>query len=551
MTMTSSAVTVNAAVKERVLSWLHDDEALVTSQRIQQECRKYDDENDSTEGQALSRYEGSQLLNALFVAGEEEISQEDSHGNISSNKYIATLCTIHEYTTPVILDDNMWEDGGGGEKGMFGDGGGGMDNTDEYKTTEYNLIPSRRSKKRSSPNNDDDDVQATEDTVVALKLRHSLDPLDSVHEQDMSFLRDQITDDNIVWYYDQDLSRIRPTPRLGTMDSKPAAPVVKTWHKRVKQCNQASSINRTTTAKAFFVGSSGKNNNNKNTSTASTNGGDGAGGAEKKKADTTTTKNSSSRSRMTSSSSSSSNDNKNNHKKSIFNNNNNEKSNKQKTVKKIPSAFVKRTRPAKASSKSSTTTTTTTTTSRNKNKKQKDNDNDDTDEKMTVGTADDFVGDKDEDSDDEVEMTERREKSKEIIRKQVVQDEMVDAVAAETDKDMEDDDPVIKRGAMDAFTTKKTIPKSTSSGGGGSKTKKRKILRDKTTMNSSGFLITTTEEVWEEIVVEDEDTAVIPAAAKKSSSNKPKQMIITKKKTNGSDMKQGSISGFFAVKKKK
>ena len=126
MTMTSSAGNVNAAVKERVLSWLHDDEALVTSQRIQQECRQFDDENDASEGQALSRYEGSQVLTALFDAGEEK-EEEDSHGNITNNKYIATLCTVHEYTTPVILDDNMWGDGQGGE--------GGMEHTDEYKTT--------------------------------------------------------------------------------------------------------------------------------------------------------------------------------------------------------------------------------------------------------------------------------------------------------------------------------------------------------------------------------------------------------------------------------
>ena len=103
----STSSSSSSGVKEQVLSWLHDDESLVTSQRIQQHCRNYNNDNDNDnnddDGHAISRYEGSQLLRELFLDGVRE-DGSNSNSN-SNNKYIPTLCTINEYTTPVSSDN--------------------------------------------------------------------------------------------------------------------------------------------------------------------------------------------------------------------------------------------------------------------------------------------------------------------------------------------------------------------------------------------------------------------------------------------------------------
>ena len=89
----------------QVLSWLHDEESLVTSQRIQQHCRKYNDDNDNNDdnndadndngdGYALSRREGSDLLQELFIDDDASAS-----GDENSSKYIATICTAESFMT--------------------------------------------------------------------------------------------------------------------------------------------------------------------------------------------------------------------------------------------------------------------------------------------------------------------------------------------------------------------------------------------------------------------------------------------------------------------
>jgi hypothetical protein len=104
---TSNSSSSSSGVKEQVLSWLQDEESLVTSQRIQQQCRRYNNDNDNNDnnddGHAISRYEGSQLLRELFMDGVREGDGSNNNSN-SNNKYIPTLCTINEYTTPVSSD---------------------------------------------------------------------------------------------------------------------------------------------------------------------------------------------------------------------------------------------------------------------------------------------------------------------------------------------------------------------------------------------------------------------------------------------------------------
>ena len=161
-------------------------------------------------------------------------------------------------------------------------------------------------------------------------------------------------------------------------------------------------------------------------------------------------------------------------------------------------------------------------------------------------------------------MNNRRIKSKEIIRKQIEQDAMIDALGDEEDQNMEDDKPILVRGAMDAFAITKKKDASASQdneedGNGGSrKKKKRKTIKEKTAVNAQGYLVTTTEEVWIEIDTDDEEeekqkknkTSSSSYTSSKSSNSKSKIKINVTKKKAASDMKQGSISGFFAVKKK-
>jgi hypothetical protein len=186
-----------------------------------------------------------------------------------------------------------------------------------------------------------------------------------------------------------------------------------------------------------------------------------------------------------------------------------------------------------------------------------------------IGNADDFVGDQEEDSDDERDMEEHSKKaakhaeheksptSKRKNRKTQaeVEEEMRQEEVARKSSGMyqnDSDDEQHFKGAMDAFTTKtkNTEPSTTQTGSG---KKRRKKLVEKTTMDSKGYMTTTTEVVWEEVDSdEEENTAKSNASATQSAASKAlssSKAAASKTKTKPSDMKQKGIMGFFAKKK--
>jgi len=89
--------------KEQVLSWLDDEESLVTSQRIQQHCRNSNEDgaDANDDGHALSRRAASDLLQEVFLLGASSCGQQD--------KYVATLCTADTF---IGNDDNSGSDDG-------------------------------------------------------------------------------------------------------------------------------------------------------------------------------------------------------------------------------------------------------------------------------------------------------------------------------------------------------------------------------------------------------------------------------------------------------
>jgi hypothetical protein len=79
--------------KEEVLSWLNDEESLVTSQRISQSS--YSDGNglQQQSSSLLSRKDGSNILKDVLL------ENEDGDGN-NKNKYTPIVCTMK--TTTVV-----------------------------------------------------------------------------------------------------------------------------------------------------------------------------------------------------------------------------------------------------------------------------------------------------------------------------------------------------------------------------------------------------------------------------------------------------------------
>ena len=182
-----------------------------------------------------------------------------------------------------------------------------------------------------------------------------------------------------------------------------------------------------------------------------------------------------------------------------------------------------------------------------------------------VGNADNFVGDLDDEDDDddvdEVVMQEpaivRENKASSKRRAKAIQDDDDDDddnVNPSPDKKTKQKEAKPKppvTGAMDAFATtsqSQKLESQSSSGDGGSKQlpkkRRRKKMVEKTTMDQSGYLHTETQEIWEDVPSDEEE----PVSTIKAP---PKLAPIKKKKgaANGkSDMKQGSLMGFFKKK---
>lgn len=74
-------------MKDQVLSWLNDEETVVTAQRISQTTTRTttnNNDDNSSGGGGLSRKDASELLKTIW----NEVEDEDDE------KYLATICTM-------------------------------------------------------------------------------------------------------------------------------------------------------------------------------------------------------------------------------------------------------------------------------------------------------------------------------------------------------------------------------------------------------------------------------------------------------------------------
>lgn len=191
-----------------------------------------------------------------------------------------------------------------------------------------------------------------------------------------------------------------------------------------------------------------------------------------------------------------------------------------------------------------------------------------------VGNADDFVGDMDDDEDDndsevmeapsidgmDVDEPQETNVSKKTQRKahtkMVIMDDDDDDNVRDTGikKVRTKKSVAVVHGAMDAFTTVVAKPNEPENNHHSTKQRRRrKKLVDKTTVDENGYLHTETQEVWEDIPSEEEQDPsfskglALPAQISKS---RPQELasINSKKKTNKANMKQGNLMGFFQKK---
>jgi DNA polymerase subunit Cdc27 len=131
-----------------------------------------------------------------------------------------------------------------------------------------------------------------------------------------------------------------------------------------------------------------------------------------------------------------------------------------------------------------------------------------------TGTADDFVGDADEDEDFLAEETDRRRRNEAQKREDAKKERQRELATAAREQ------------AIEAQAVEKAQPVPSK--------KRRKRLVEKTSMDASGYLHTETQVIWED--VSDEEDLVV------------KQAPVKKVATKGG-MKQGSLMGFFGKKK--
>jgi hypothetical protein len=162
----------------------------------------------------------------------------------------------------------------------------------------------------------------------------------------------------------------------------------------------------------------------------------------------------------------------------------------------------------------------------------------------TVGNADDFEGDMDEDDDDD-------EEEVEIAEPPVVVREGVKAVVIPKDDHMVVDDeeeletkkskakPTVY-GAMDDFAKAKQPDKAAQSKDGDApRRKRRKVWKKHLTQDSRGYMHEEMQEVWEDIPSDEEREAQTKVVAQ----SRPKKKVV-----KAAGMKQGNLMGFFKKK---
>jgi hypothetical protein len=232
-------------------------------------------------------------------------------------------------------------------------------------------------------------------------------------------------------------------------------------------------------------------------------------------------------------------------------------------------------------SKATTTSTTTLQEDGKENRKQNDDPAHSSNAKAEVGNADDFIGDMDDEDDDEhesnngigkassvdaMDVDEPKETNVSKKKQRKSQTKMVIIDDDDNDHDNNhDEDPAIKKvrtkkpaavvhGAMDSFTTVVAKPNEPENSIHTTKQRRRrKKLVDKTTVDENGYLHTETQEVWEDIPSDEEQDPAssrgLALPAKTSKAQPPELMTInSRKKSNKANMKQGNIMGFFQKK---
>eukprot|EP00537_Pseudo-nitzschia_pungens_P001208 CAMPEP_0172370164 /NCGR_PEP_ID=MMETSP1060-20121228/36716_1 /TAXON_ID=37318 /ORGANISM="Pseudo-nitzschia pungens, Strain cf. cingulata" /LENGTH=547 /DNA_ID=CAMNT_0013095357 /DNA_START=21 /DNA_END=1664 /DNA_ORIENTATION=+ len=530
--------------EQQVLSWLHDEESLVTSQRIQHHCvfgMDSESESDETE-RPISRREGSELLRKLF---EKDPS-----------KYVATVCTVERFrSVPVAAAVTPNREI---ETEPI------PSNAEEYQTTEFELVTTSDSlpcngnngNDKDNNNNNSNSNNPEAPTIMALRSRKATlaESLDAANERDEAFLRDKLFVEGRADWFDNTacLSHIHATNK--TTDNRGAGVPIRSGGAGAGAASASAASEPSTRATTSGVEKR-------------------SGLVTAAKASAATAVKSKSKSKPTTAG-------------SFF------------AVKTKPGAVANasKTKPKQTSSSSSSSAKVTKskpskTTAKAKAAGTSERDDDDDVEmedaspiakvnanaSTSIGNADDFVGDEDEDSDDEQDMVDRRIRSAEIVRKLRERDDHMDALAKEDDRDRERVAARVTRGAMDAFCEKRREPANSEAtatateaeeGAPGTKRRRRrKVFRDTTAVNARGFLVTTTEAVWEEIESDDDEeeeetnTAGSASSGKQSQPSKrapakprPKQRQkpIAAKKTKPAakrDLKQGSLMGFFSKKK--
>jgi hypothetical protein len=163
-----------------------------------------------------------------------------------------------------------------------------------------------------------------------------------------------------------------------------------------------------------------------------------------------------------------------------------------------------------------------------------------------VGNADDFVGDMEEDDDEDamdvtpVDAVDDVIPVRAPVAKPRSKKNQRDAPRDDPMDDDNGDDKLIVTGAMDQFA-KATEKKEDVT----KRKRRRKKMETKTTMDASGYLHTETIEVWEDIP-SDEDEKESSIIAQKShllGTSNAKNVAVAK-----ANMKQGNLMGFFTKK---
>lgn len=294
-----------------------------------------------------------------------------------------------------------------------------------------------------------DDMDALEGALYAVSLDSASEQLETAHQKDLQLLRDQFSNFQHATVLDHSCDVIEPALPLERRDAQVSQQA------RLNQMGQVATnrqgARKETTAQSFF----GKKNDSTSSSQSTTSSSNNK--RSQSKISTTQAK-----------------------KKAFF-------GNASTTTKAAPTKKkTKPSAPAKPEEKENT---------------------------INVGTADDFVGDEDEDDEFMEQEKERESRNAEIAKEQE---------ARERARQLEEERLRAEEKSRKAAEAPVAVVGK----------KRRKRMVEKTTMDESGYMHTETTAVWEEI---DDDEPVVATKRKPVKSTK--------------NMKQGNLMGFFAKKK--